>query len=114
VNVGVKRPAGHRLRTSSLKGRAETMDLSQLIAAVQSPAGLSEEQRREYLHAAFAASFKALEDRGIFKPVGSLDVYATGPDVPIEALYEEAVPIRDGILAGKPLTRRDIASHLKR
>ena len=90
------------------------MDLSQLTASINSPAGLSDEQRRTDLHAAFAASFKALEDRAIFKPISERDVNASGPDIPIEALFEEAVPIRDGVVAGPPLSRRDISAQLKK
>lgn len=76
---------------------------------------LSEDEQRRNLHAAFAASFKALEDRAMFKPIHpEEDVYTTGLDVRIEVLFEDAVPIRDGIMAGPALTRRDITEELKK
>jgi hypothetical protein len=84
------------------------MKISELAEAVKSPGGLSQEQREKYLRPAFTASFRALEARGILRPLDPLEVYTTGPDIRIEALFEYAVPVRDGVMAGPPLTRRDI------
>ena len=90
------------------------MKISELVEAVKSPGGLSEEQRQKHLRPAFTASFKALEAKGILRPVDPREVNATGPDIRIEVLFEHAVPVRDGVMAGPPLTRRDIERQRRR
>jgi hypothetical protein len=71
-------------------------------------------QRTKELYAAFRASFQVVEAKGIIKPLNLRDVYASGLDIPISAPFVEAVPIRDGVLPGEPMTRRNINDQLKR
>jgi hypothetical protein len=62
----------------------------------------------------FKASVEALERKGYVRQINRREVYASDLDTPIEALFEEAVPLRESGAPGQPMTRRELNARLQR